>query len=110
MAASFIENCYKPIVIGQSIFDVEVIWEKLYNQVRPIGQQGVCINAQSGVDIAIWDVIGKALDQPVYNLLGGSYRDKILAYATGFYRIEGKRYPEAAVEEAPELELFDTDR
>jgi D-galactarolactone cycloisomerase len=100
MAASFIGDCYRPFVIGQNLFEVEVIWEKLYNQVRPIGQQGVCINAQSGIDIAIWDAIGKTLNQPVYNLLGGRYRDKVLAYATGFYRIEGKKYPEAAVEEA----------
>lgn len=100
MAASFIEQCYRPLLVGQSLFDVEVLWEKLYNSVRPIGQQGVCINAQSGVDIALWDAIGKTLGQPVYNLLGGRYRDKIPAYATGFYRVEGARYPEAAVEEA----------
>jgi D-galactarolactone cycloisomerase len=100
MAASFIENCYKSLVIGQSIFNVEVIWEQLYNRVRPIGQQGICINAQSGIDIAIWDAIGKTIGQPVYNLLGGRYRDRVLAYATGFYRIKGEKYPEAAVEEA----------
>ena len=100
MAATFIEQCYKPHIIGQSIFDVEVIWEKLYNHVRPVGQQGACINALSGVDIAIWDAIGKTLGQPVYNLMGGRYYDKIPAYATGFYRIKGEKYPEAAVKEA----------
>ncbi len=100
MAASFIENCYKPLVIGQSIYDVEVIWERLYNHVRPVGQQGISINAQSGIDIAIWDAMGKSLGQPVYNLIGGRYRDKIFAYATGFYRKKGKKYPQAAIEEA----------
>ena len=100
MAASFIEQCYKPYIVGQSIFDVEVIWEKLYNHVRPIGQQGACINALSGTDIAIWDAMGKVLGQPVYNLLGGRYRDRIPAYATGFYRLRNEQYPEAAIKEA----------
>ncbi|MDD3347567.1 mandelate racemase/muconate lactonizing enzyme family protein [Oscillibacter sp.] len=100
MAASFIEQCYKPHVIGQELLDVDVIWETLYNSVRPIGQQGICINAQSGIDIAIWDAIGKTLGQPVCRLLGGKYRDKIPAYATGFYRVQGAKYPETAVEEA----------
>jgi D-galactarolactone cycloisomerase len=100
MAASFIENFYKPHIMGQNIFDVDVIWEKMYNYARPIGQQGVCINALSGIDIAIWDAIGKVLGQPVYNLLGGRYRDKIFAYATGFYRLREEKYPEAAIKEA----------
>jgi D-galactarolactone cycloisomerase len=100
MAASFIEKCYKPYIIGQSVFDGEVIWEKLYNHVRPIGQQGACINALSGTDIAIWDAMGKVLGQPVYNLLGGRYREKIPAYATGFYRLRDEKYPEAAIKEA----------
>ena len=100
MAVSFIENCYKPLVIGQSIFDVEVLWERMYNRVYMVGQFGASINAQSGIDIAIWDAIGKTLKQPVYNLLGGRYRDKILAYATGFYRQQGREYPQDAVREA----------
>ena len=100
MAAAFIEHCYKPQVVGRDLFEVEVIWETLYNSARPIGQQGAAINAQSGIDIAIWDAIGKTLNQPVYNLLGGRYRDKIPAYATGFYRVKGAQYPQAAVEEA----------
>ena len=100
MAAAFIENCYKPRVIGRSIYDVEVIWEDLYNYSRPMGQMGSAVNALSGIDIAIWDAIGKSFGQPVYKLIGGAFRDKIMAYATGFYRKKGKKYPEDAVKEA----------
>jgi D-galactarolactone cycloisomerase len=100
MAASFIEHCYKPLVLEQSIFDVGVLWERMYNRVFMVGQQGSAINAQSGVDIAIWDAIGKTLGQPVYKLLGGSYRDKVMAYATGFYRKQDGVYPKDAVVEA----------
>ncbi|GAA0733770.1 mandelate racemase/muconate lactonizing enzyme family protein [Clostridium oceanicum] len=100
IAGAFIENCYKPEVIGKDSLDVEVIWEKLYNRARPFGQQGAAINALSGLDIALWDLNGKQLGQPVSRLLGGRFREKVMAYATGFYRQEGKKYPEDAVKEA----------
>lgn len=103
LAAAFIENCYKEEVIGQDSLDVEVIWEKLYNKARPFGQQGIALNALSGLDIALWDLNGKQLGQPISRLIGGRFREKLLAYATGFYRIEGAKYPEAAVEEALKL-------
>ena len=77
IAAAFIENCYKPILLGRDIYDVEVLWEECYNRSRPFGQQGAAINALSGVDIAIWAsrsarlsaatfVTGFALMQPAF--------------------------------------------
>lgn len=100
IAASFIEYCFKPILIGRDPFDVEVLWEEMYNQSRPFGQAGAAVNAISGVDIALWDCIGRILNKPIHKLIGGSFRQEIRPYATGFYRYEGKRYPEAGVEEA----------
>lgn len=100
LAAAFIEHCYKEEVIGKDSLDVEVIWEKLYNKSRPFGQQGIALNALSGLDIALWDLNGKQLNQPISRLIGGRFREKLLAYTTGFYRVEGAKYPEAAVEEA----------
>lgn len=100
IAAAFVENCFAPRIIGRSIFDVEVIWEELYNLSRPFGQQGAAVNALSGLDIALWDAIGKHLGQPICNLIGGQFRDRVKAYATGFYRVEGGRYPEDAITEA----------
>ncbi len=100
LAAAFIRHCFAPQVIGRDVFDVEVIWEELYNLSRPYGQQGVAINALSGLDIALWDAIGKELGQPVCNLIGGKFRTKVKAYATGFFRREDGRYPEDSVKEA----------
>lgn len=100
VAQAFIENCFAPQMIGRQAFDVEVLWEELYNRSRPFGQQGAAVNALSGVDIALWDAIGKELKQPVCNLIGGKFRDKVKAYATGFYRKEKGTYPEDAIKEA----------
>jgi len=100
IAAAFIENCFRERMLGRSIFDVEVMWEELYNISRPFGQQGAAVNALSGVDIALWDAIGKCLNQPVSNLLGGRFRTRVKAYATGFYRKHNKQYPQEAVSEA----------
>lgn len=100
MSAAVIENCYKPAIIGEDSENVEVLWEKLYSRARPFGQQGVAINALSGIDIALWDLNGKLLGKSVSKLLGGRFNNRIEAYATGFYRIEGAKYPEAGIEEA----------
>lgn len=100
IAAAFITHCFAPHMIGRDIFDAEVLWEELYNLSRPFGQQGGAVNALSGVDIALWDAIGKHLGKPISKLLGGNFRDSVKAYATGFYRKKGRRYPEDAIEEA----------
>ena len=100
ISGAAIEFMYKPLLIGENPFDVGVIWERIYNRTRPFGQAGTVINALSGVDIALYDCIGKITGQPVYNLLGGKYRDKVKAYATGFYWKKGDVFPECWIEEA----------
>jgi D-galactarolactone cycloisomerase len=100
IAQTIVEAALKPILIGQDPFDVDVLWERMYNLTRPFGQKGAVPNAMASVDIAIWDCLGRALDKPVHKLLGGSYRSEIQPYATGFYRVEGKSYPEEAIAEA----------
>ena len=99
IAASFIEYKYKPMLLGRDPFDVEVLWEEMYNGTRPFGQ-GAAVNAISGVDIALWDVIGRTLNKPISKLLGGTFRQEVRPYATGFYRVKGGKYPEQLVEEA----------
>ena len=96
---AMIDHWLKGLVIGENPFNVEVIWEKMYNHTLQVGQSGIAINAMSGIDIAIWDILGKALNQPVYNLLGGAYRTKLTPYATGFYKTEHYT-AEDAIEEA----------
>jgi D-galactarolactone cycloisomerase len=100
IAASFVEFSLKPILIGRDPFDVEVLWEEMYNTTRPFGQTGAAVNAISGVDIALWDVIGRALNKPIHKLIGGAFRSNVMAYATGFYRVKEKEYPQEAIVEA----------
>lgn len=100
IAAAFIEHVFKPMLIGRSPFDVEVLWEEMYNVTRPYGQGGSAVNAISGVDIALWDVMGKALNQPIHALIGGAFRKEVTPYATGFYRVADGNYPQDAIAEA----------
>jgi L-alanine-DL-glutamate epimerase-like enolase superfamily enzyme len=72
----------KDIIIGQNPFDVEKIWNDMYTYAFYHGRRSVVIHAMSGIDIALWDIIGKATGQPVCRLLGGRYHDKLRAYAS----------------------------
>jgi D-galactarolactone cycloisomerase len=99
VAASFVEFCFKTMLVGRDPFDVEVLWEEMYNRTRPFGG-GAAVNAMSSVDIALWDIIGRCVDRPVHKLLGGAFRSEVAPYATGFYRREGHKHIEAGIEEA----------
>jgi D-galactarolactone cycloisomerase len=77
-----------PLVIGQDAMAREAIWQALYNRLRDHGQRGLVVEAISAIDIALWDIAGQALGQPVHRLLGGPLRREVEAYATGFYRRE----------------------
>ena len=80
-------------VLGRNPFHNEVIWEALH-------KQGVDAAAISAVDIALWDIMGKALGQPICHLLGGAFRDRVQAYATGLFRKEVPDHTRALVAEA----------
>jgi len=97
---SIVESVLKANLIGRDPFDVEVIWEELYNKVKDYGLTGMTISAISGVDIALWDIIGKAVNKPIHKLIGGAFRTELQAYATGLYFKDMDRLNEQAVEEA----------
>ncbi|CAM2777849.1 mandelate racemase/muconate lactonizing enzyme family protein [Pseudoalteromonas distincta] len=80
---TIVEHVIQPMILGMDPLDREVIWHKVYNLLRDHGQKGMPIQSLSGVDIALWDIAGKFLDQPVYKLLGGAFRDRIPAYGYG---------------------------
>jgi L-alanine-DL-glutamate epimerase-like enolase superfamily enzyme len=96
--AATVETIHKelaPALVGRDPRDITALWEAMYNGTRAhyvaregrtfpiIGRRGVTISAISGVDIALWDLLGKSLGQPLWRLLGGRFRDKIPAYASG---------------------------
>src|SRR5262245_15615326 len=93
-----------PLIVGEEPFNVERIWQALfaltYTSVRGIPnlsrQQRPLITAMSAVDIALWDLMGKATARPVYALLGGALRHRLPAYVTGFYYKDGERLDDLA--------------
>ena len=70
-------------VVGQDLFDIESIWFKLYQIEHNTGP--VMYAAMAGLEMALWDLVGKVCGQPVYNLVGGKTRSKVKAYANGWY-------------------------
>ena len=97
---ALIETQYAPRVVGRDPFDVEVVWEDLYNRIKDYGATGFAVTALSGIDIALWDVMGRAVGKPIHKLIGGAHRTELVAYATGLYFIDMDRLVEEAVEEA----------
>lgn len=78
-----------PILVGRNPLEVETLWELMYGLMMNRGHRaGFFIEAMSGIDVALWDLRGKATGQPVYQLLGGKQRDKIWAYASSL-RLRG---------------------
>src|SRR5262245_35040666 len=74
ISAATIEHALKPLVIGANPLDTEVLWHKMYHATRDYGRKGVVMAAISAIDIGLWDIAGKALRVPVYQLLGGAFR------------------------------------
>ncbi|MFN8523764.1 MAG: mandelate racemase/muconate lactonizing enzyme family protein [Chloroflexota bacterium] len=73
-----------PLLIGTDPLSIEVHWERMYGSMRLRGHlSGYQMEAISGADIALWDLAGKLLDQPIYRLLGGPFRTALPAYASG---------------------------
>ncbi len=88
---AYIDGAKKRHVIGSDPFNTEDLYQRLFRD--DYGRAGeIVATGISVIEIACWDIIGKALNQPVYRLLGGACRDKIKAYANGWYRVE--RAPE----------------
>ncbi len=69
-------------VLGQDPFEIDRLIHRMYEGTIYFGRQGAVIQAMSGVEIALWDIVGKATRRPVYQLLGGAFRKKLRAYAS----------------------------
>jgi D-galactarolactone cycloisomerase len=100
ISAAVIENALKPILLEQCPLNIEVLWHNMYSTTRDYGRKGSVISAISAVDIALWDIAGKYYNEPIHQLLGGAFRNKIKPYATGFYRLKGKGEANRLAEEA----------
>ena len=74
-----------PLLIGKDPFDIEFLWQHMYRSTMAFGRKGVGMVAISAVDIALWDLLGKATKQPVFKLLGGRTKPTIPVYASRLY-------------------------
>ncbi|UCH24280.1 MAG: mandelate racemase/muconate lactonizing enzyme family protein [Trueperaceae bacterium] len=75
----------RELVVGEDPFGYEYLWHKMYQASRYAGRRGLFIHAISGIDLALWDIIGRALDTPVTKLLGGGFRNRVRAYASTLF-------------------------
>jgi L-alanine-DL-glutamate epimerase-like enolase superfamily enzyme len=89
----------REIVVGQDPRDVRAVWDRMYAFSSVFGRRGAVVHAMSAIDMALWDILGKATDQPVWRLLGGAYRHEVPVYAS----ILALESPDASVARAREL-------
>ena len=78
-------NFFAPMLIGRDPLQGEILWYDMYRRALDYARKGVMLSAISAIDIALWDIRGKALGQSVSTLLGGRRREKVQVYATGLY-------------------------
>lgn len=81
--AAVIDDHLGPHLVGQDIFAIEKMADMMFRLTKPYGTPGLASYAISAIDLALWDALGKLLEQPVYKLLGGPHHSPIFCYATG---------------------------
>ena len=84
---NFIELHLKNLLIGQEASEIEGLWDRLFRASLPYGRKGAALHAISAIDIALWDIAGKVVGKPVYELLGGPVRDPIPVYASALHPV-----------------------
>jgi L-rhamnonate dehydratase len=72
----------KGLLMGQDPLNINGLWESMYYHSMSYGRRGAVVQAISGIDMALWDIFGKATGQPVHQLLGGALRDSVPVYAS----------------------------
>ena len=82
-AAWIVQHHLSRFLLGADPSDIERIWDQMYLATIFYGRKGLVLNAISCVDLALWDLLGKLRDLPVYRMIGGAVRDEICFYATG---------------------------
>ncbi len=82
-AAFIVEHHLSRFLEGRDPGEVEKIWDQMYFSTQYYGRKGLVVNAISGVDLALWDLLGRLRGEPVYQMLGGKVRDELVFYATG---------------------------
>lgn len=87
-AKPIIDTLLAPLVVGEDPRNIEYLWQRMFRSSVRIGRRGAVMAAISGIDIALWDLKGKMLGAPIYQLLGGLIRPTIPCYASRLYALE----------------------
>ncbi|TPL00767.1 MULTISPECIES: L-rhamnonate dehydratase [unclassified Mesorhizobium] len=82
-AAWLVKNHFSRFLVGEDARNIAKIWDQMFRASMPYGRKGLPIATISVVDLALWDLLGKLRDEPVYNLIGGKCHDEIAFYCTG---------------------------
>ena len=90
----------KPLLLGMDPTEIDEIWDTAYVRGghKEFGTRGIGVVALSGIDVALWDILGKVRGVPLYQLLGGKVRDKVPVYATALYPEEPSKVARRARE------------
>ncbi|GCE31866.1 L-rhamnonate dehydratase [Dictyobacter alpinus] len=83
-----IEQHFARLLVGEDPSDIELLWDQMFRASLPYGRKGLSMFAISAVDCALWDILGKALQQPVYRLLGGATKEDMPVYETTNDRVD----------------------
>jgi galactonate dehydratase len=90
-----IRQLARRVVVGQSAFQIEKLWQEMFR--NEFARGGPILNAGiAALEIALWDIIGKCLDRPIYDLLGGRLYERLPAYANAWYGAGANRHEIAA--------------
>ena len=81
--AACIVHTLKPMLVGQDPSRITALTQRMFHDTHLYGRYGITTFAISGVEIALWDIIGKTCHQPIYKLIGGRYHQRLPAYANG---------------------------
>ncbi|MGH6943291.1 MAG: mandelate racemase/muconate lactonizing enzyme family protein [Geminicoccaceae bacterium] len=76
----------RELLIGEDPLETARLWRKMYERTLYYGREGAVIQAMAGIDLALWDLKGKALKEPVWKLLGGRHRDRLRVYASNMFQ------------------------
>ena len=79
-AEVIIERHLAPLLIGCDPLAIESMWDEMYHQTQQYGLRGAVVMAISGIDLALWDILGKTCGQPIYNLIGGKSKARVPLY------------------------------
>lgn len=89
VARAVVEQGLAPWIVGEDPLQIERLWQRMFQRAHQHGRRGLLVAGISGLDVALWDLLGKAHGVPLWRLLG-AYRDRVPAYASGGFYAPGK--------------------